>query len=100
VLLPFEVPEPVHSYAHLRLHNGTIWRWNRMLIGFDERAAPHLRVEQRVMPAGPSIIDMIANAAFYYGAVRMLARQTVAPETQIAVRRRARQFLPCRALRS
>ncbi|MEF8718603.1 MAG: hypothetical protein V5B44_13100 [Candidatus Accumulibacter necessarius] len=34
---------------------------------------PHLRIEQRVMPAGPSIIDMIANAAFYYGAVRMLA---------------------------
>ena len=84
VLLPYEVPGPVHAYAHLRLHNGTIWRWNRMLIGFDAQERPHLRVEQRVMPAGPSIIDMIANAAFYYGAVRMLARQPVPPETQLS----------------
>jgi hypothetical protein len=68
VLLPVEIPRPVESYAHLRLHNGTIWRWNRLLIGFDDNELPHLRVEQRVMPAGPSIIDMIANAAFYYGA--------------------------------
>ncbi|MEF8751023.1 MAG: glutamate--cysteine ligase [Candidatus Accumulibacter necessarius] len=83
VLLPCEVPGPVQSYAHLRLHNGTIWRWNRMLIGFDESGRPHLRVEQRVMPAGPSIIDMIANAAFYYGVLRMLTTQTVAPESQL-----------------
>jgi hypothetical protein len=55
VLLPFEVPSPVQSYAHLRLHNGTIWRWIRMLIGFDDNDQPHLRVEQRVMPAGPSL---------------------------------------------
>ncbi|WP_291993183.1 glutamate-cysteine ligase family protein [Candidatus Accumulibacter sp. ACC003] len=83
VLLPFNEPGPVHSYAHLRLHNGTIWRWNRLLIGFDRDAVPHLRVEQRVMPAGPSVIDMMANAAFYYGAVRMLARQAIAPEAQL-----------------
>ena len=84
VLLPYEQPEPVHSYAHLRLHNGTIWRWNRMLIGFDAGERPHLRVEQRVMPAGPSLVDMIANAALYYGAVRMLARKPVAPEAQLS----------------
>ncbi|HRF73747.1 MAG TPA: glutamate-cysteine ligase family protein [Accumulibacter sp.] len=83
VLLPFEEPGPVHAYAHLRLHNGTIWRWNRMLIGFDRDAVPHLRIEQRVMPAGPSIVDMIANAAFFYGAVRILARQSVAPESRL-----------------
>lgn len=63
------------SFTHLRLHNGTVWRWNRLLIGFDEARAPHLRIEQRVMPAGPSIIDMMANAAFYYGTVHMLAQQ-------------------------
>jgi len=83
VLLPFAVPSPIQSYAHLRLHNGTIWRWNRMLIGFDENDQPHLRIEQRVMPAGPSIVDMIANAALYYGAVSMLARQKVAPESRL-----------------
>ncbi|EXI90338.1 MAG: carboxylate-amine ligase [Candidatus Accumulibacter sp. BA-94] len=92
VLLPFEIPGPIESYAHLRLHNGTIWRWNRMLIGFDDGGQPHLRIELRVMPAGPlrvmpagpSIIDMMANAAFYYGSVFMLTRQTLAPEAQIS----------------
>ncbi len=80
VLLPFDEPGPVSKYGHLRLHNGTIWRWNRMLIGFNDGDTPHLRVEQRVMPAGPSIIDMIANAAFYYGLVHVLAGQASAAE--------------------
>lgn len=75
VLLPIAHPSPPEDFAHLRLHNGTVWRWNRLLIGFDEARQPHLRIEQRVMPAGPSIIDMMANAAFYYGAVHMLAQQ-------------------------
>ncbi|MCM8596200.1 glutamate-cysteine ligase family protein [Accumulibacter sp.] len=83
VLLPAQLDEAVQSYAHLRLHNGTIWRWNRLLIGFDEDHRPHLRVEQRVMPAGPSIVDMIANAALYCGAVFILSRQRVAPESQL-----------------
>jgi len=83
VLLPLESDAPPHTYAHLRLHNGTIWRWNRMLIGFDDGGAPHLRIEQRVMPAGPTIIDMIANAAFYYGVVRRLASQATPPEATL-----------------
>lgn len=83
VLLPFEMPGEIASCAHLRLHNGTIWRWNRLLVGFDDNGRPHLRVEQRVMPAGPSIVDMIANAAFYYGAVHSLTRRAVAPEREL-----------------
>lgn len=83
VLLPLESDAPPHTYPHLRLHNGTIWRWNRMLIGFDSGGAPHLRIEQRVMPAGPSIIDMIANAAFYYGVVQRLAGRAAAPESTL-----------------
>jgi len=83
VLLPFEVPGAIESCAHLRLHNGTIWRWNRLLVGFDDNDRPHLRVEHRVMPAGPSIVDMIANAAFYYGAVHSLAGRAVAPEREL-----------------
>jgi hypothetical protein len=75
VLLPICDDTPPEAFEHLRLHNGTVWRWNRLLIGFDEARAPHLRIEQRVMPAGPSVIDMIANAAFYYGAVHMLAQE-------------------------
>jgi len=83
VLLPVETDAPPHAYAHLRLHNGTIWRWNRLLIGFDRGGAPHLRIEQRVMPAGPSIVDMIANAAFYYGVVQRLASQAKPPESTL-----------------
>lgn len=79
VLLPMLTDGPVDAYAHLRLHNGTVWRWNRLLIG-GEAGAPHLRIEQRVMPAGPSLVDMLANAAFYYGCVHMLARRPLPPE--------------------
>ena len=67
IILPEQFSEPVERLRHLRLHNGTIWRWNRPLIGFDEDGSPHLRIEHRVVPAGPSIVDTIANAAFYYG---------------------------------
>jgi hypothetical protein len=55
---------PLDQFAHLRLHNGTIWRWIRPLLGFDVDGTPHLRIEQRVLSAGPSIIGMAANAAF------------------------------------
>jgi len=55
----------------LRLHNGTIYRWNRPIYDVS-RGRPHLRVENRVLPAGPTIVDTLANAAFYYGLVRVL----------------------------
>ncbi|NNG36013.1 glutamate--cysteine ligase [Nakamurella aerolata] len=56
----------------LRLHNGTVYRWNRPV--YDVVAGrPHLRVENRVLPAGPTVVDVMANAAFYYGAMKMLA---------------------------
>ncbi len=83
VLLPRLMDEPEERLAHLRLHNGTIWRWNRPLIGFDADGRPHLRIEHRVVPAGPSIVDSIANAAFYYGAVTFLATQEVPPESRL-----------------
>jgi hypothetical protein len=74
-LLPVDLSaEPADRLPHLRLHNGTIWRWNRPLLGFEADGTPHLRIEHRVMPAGPSIPDTIANAALYYGLVHGLAR--------------------------
>lgn len=81
VLLPRLMDEPLESLAHLRLQNGTIWRWNRPLVGFNDAGEPHVRIEHRVVPAGPTIIDSMANAAFYFGAVCTLARQEVPPET-------------------
>ena len=66
-LLPLVNDAPAEKLAHLKFHNGTIWRWNRPLIDFDKDNQPHLRIEHRVVPAGPSIADCFANAAFYYG---------------------------------
>src|SRR5215831_17585431 len=58
--------------AEMSLHNGTIYRWNRPVYD-NAGGTPHLRVENRVLPAGPTIADVVANAAFYYGLVRSLA---------------------------
>jgi gamma-glutamyl:cysteine ligase YbdK (ATP-grasp superfamily) len=58
--------------AEMNLHNGTIYRWNRPVYGCVA-GRPHVRVENRVLPAGPSVSDIMANAAFYYGLVRVLA---------------------------
>jgi hypothetical protein len=55
----------------LRLHNGTVWRWNRPVYDVVD-GVPHLRVENRVLPAGPTVVDLIANALFFYGAQRAL----------------------------
>ncbi|MFD8592187.1 glutamate-cysteine ligase family protein [Streptomyces sp. NPDC059637] len=62
----------VPRLKELTLHNGTIYRWNRPVYDVAD-GAPHLRVENRVLPAGPTVDDVIANAAFYYGLVRTLA---------------------------
>jgi hypothetical protein len=64
----------VPSLAELVLHNGTVYRWNRPVYGISD-GVPHLRVENRVLPAGPTVTDVIANAAFYYGLVRALAEE-------------------------
>src|SRR5215212_8665682 len=61
----------VPKLGELRLHNGTIYRWNRPVYDVV-RGRPHLRVENRVLPAGPTVVDVLANAAFYYGLVRTL----------------------------
>ena len=71
---PFEVLDSggAPQLSELRLHNGTIWRWNRPVYDVVD-GIPHLRVENRVLPAGPTVVDLIANAAFFYGAQRALA---------------------------
>src|SRR3954454_8845938 len=54
--------------SELRLHNGTIYRWNRPVYDIND-GTPHLRVENRVLPAGPAVGHLIANAALYFGLV-------------------------------
>ncbi|MGW1076980.1 glutamate--cysteine ligase [Streptomyces sp. NPDC002537] len=64
----------VPELNELILHNGTVYRWNRPVYGIAD-GVPHLRVENRVLPAGPTVTDVIANTAFYYGMVRALAEE-------------------------
>ncbi|BBX63930.1 hypothetical protein MSAS_31040 [Mycobacterium saskatchewanense] len=62
--------------SELRLHNGTVYRWNRPVydvVQVDGVGRPHLRLENRVLPAGPTVVDMLANSAFYYGMLRGLS---------------------------
>jgi gamma-glutamyl:cysteine ligase YbdK (ATP-grasp superfamily) len=62
----------VPRLGELRLHNGTVYRWNRPVYDIMN-GRPHLRVENRVLPAGPTVTDLLANAAFYFGLTRQLA---------------------------
>ncbi|QIG42676.1 glutamate--cysteine ligase [Nocardioides anomalus] len=62
----------VPTLPELKLHNGTIYRWNRPVYDIAG-GVPHLRVENRVLAAGPTVADTVANAAFYFGLVRALA---------------------------
>ena len=80
ILLPVNYQSDIENVQYLRLHNGTIWRWNRPLIGFDTDSTPHLRIEHRVCAAAPSTIDNIANIAFYYGLVHYYATAEEPPE--------------------
>ncbi|MET9116805.1 glutamate--cysteine ligase [Streptomyces longwoodensis] len=74
---PLEVLDAggVPKLAELVLHNGTVYRWNRPVYDVAD-GVPHLRVENRVLPAGPTVTDVLANAAFYYGVVRALAEES------------------------
>src|SRR3954463_7415721 len=60
------------TLPELRLNNGTIYRWTRPVYDIAG-GVPHLRVENRVLAAGPTVADTVANAAFYFGLVRALA---------------------------
>ncbi|MFN7135660.1 MAG: glutamate--cysteine ligase, partial [Myxococcales bacterium] len=53
------------ALEELRLHHGTVWRWNRAV--YDPASGGHLRIELRALPAGPTLLDMLANAAMLLG---------------------------------
>lgn len=58
----------------LGLHNGTVWWWNRPCYGVHE-GVPHLRIENRVIPSGPTVLDELANAAFFTGLLLALPEE-------------------------
>jgi len=84
VLLPVTYDEEVSSLKHLKLHNGTIWRWNRPLIGVDGSGIPHLRIEHRTPSAGPTVPDVVANVLFFFGAIHYLLEKDPPPEKEIS----------------
>jgi len=61
------------NLPELRLHNGTIYRWNRPIYDVVD-GRPHLRIENRLLPAGPTVADTMANAALFYGLTTTLGR--------------------------
>ena len=77
VLLPELTNKKKETLSHLLFHNGTIWRWNRPIIGFDKKGLPHFRVEHRAPSAGPTRIDMQANILFFIGLVHLI-RENIA----------------------
>lgn len=79
VLAPDDYEDPAAVLADgriptleaLRLHTGTVWRWNRACYGVSG-GVPHLRIENRVLPSGPTTVDEVANAALWLGLMRAL----------------------------
>ncbi|MEM9258366.1 MAG: CBS domain-containing protein, partial [Bacteroidota bacterium] len=67
--------EKVPKLRALQIHNGTVYRWNRPCYGISDNGMPHLRIENRVIPAGPTVLDQVANAAFWLGSVLGMAHE-------------------------
>lgn len=59
----------------LQIHNSTVYRWNRPCFGISPNGKPHLRIENRVLPAGPTVVDQTANAAFWLGCMVAMGDQ-------------------------
>ena len=71
-ILPEVIDRPLEDLHHLALHNGTIWRWVRPIIARNANGVYHLRLELRVAPAGPTLVDTLANIVFYVGLIEGL----------------------------
>ncbi len=65
--------QKVPDLKALKVHNSTVYRWNRPCYGISDNGQPHLRIENRFLPAGPSVTDEVANAAFWLGLISGMA---------------------------
>jgi hypothetical protein len=72
VITPY-VSSKQNSFDELNLHHGTIWSWNRAV--FEPNHGGHLRIEYRTLPAGPTMLDMMANAALSIGLTQALSHK-------------------------
>jgi len=80
VLLPILFDCPASELRHLRLHNGTIWRWNRPIVVADSETRCSLRLEHRAIASGPSVVDSVADIAFFIGLMEAWSRADSEPE--------------------
>ena len=80
----------VPALEELRLHQGTVWRWNRAI--YDPADGGHLRIEMRALPAGPTVVDMLANAAFLLGLTLALAPDAAATTRRFAFQQAHHNF--------
>lgn len=94
-LLPSLSDETANKLPHLMLHNGTIWRWNRPLVGFGADGKPAYRIEHRVCAAGTSILDDVANTALYVGLLLRALKQAEPPERTIPFETARENFYQC-----
>jgi hypothetical protein len=81
----------VPGLHELRLHGGTVWNWNRAV--YDPEGDGHVRIELRALPAGPTVTDMTANAAFLVGLTLGLADQAHWMTAALPFRHAERNFL-------
>lgn len=82
-LLPISLNTPPEEFSYLNFHNGTIWRWNRPVIGKNPDGSAHIRIEHRIPPSGPTIDDSLANLAFFLGMMMELTHEKTPLEMQI-----------------
>ncbi|HEY6707147.1 MAG TPA: glutamate--cysteine ligase, partial [Actinomycetota bacterium] len=80
----------VPALGELRLHQSTVWRWNRPI--YDPAGGGHLRIELRALPAGPTVVDMLANAAFLLGLTLALAPGAAATTRRFAFQQAHHNF--------
>jgi hypothetical protein len=80
----------VPTLEELRLHQSTVWRWNRAI--YDPAGGGHFRIEARALPAGPTVVDMLANAAFLLGLTLSLAPDADAWMRQVPFRQAHHNF--------
>jgi len=80
------------NLAALRLHNSTVWRWNRVCYGVLG-GQPQLRIEIRALPAGPTVLDEVANAAFEFGLLVALDQEYGSVEKRLRFEDAKHNFL-------
>ncbi len=97
VLLPITFDDAPERLRHLRLHNGTIWRWNRLLVGCEPPNRPHLRVEHRVMPAGADHRGHDCECGGVFGCLALPGGTAHCARVGSRVHPRTREFLSCSA---